>query len=150
MKSHPRHVLIVEDDEIDIKLIKNALCDLSCSLDLSVVHNGIEALNFLNKSENSNFEKEVDLLILDISMPLMNGQELLEIIGHEKKFNHVIKVVLSSSDNERDIWACYNLGANAYICKPDNPAAFKSSLNGLVNFWFDTARLPKRHANQVN
>lgn len=141
MRKRPR-ILLVEDDEVDIKLIEKAIRRLTWDVELSTVNNGEEALAFLRQIKPFGNAPDVDLIIVDINMPRMNGKEFLVALREDQNLEGRVVLVLSSSANENDVDDCYRMGANGYIIKPETPQAIQASLNSLCEFWFSVAHLP--------
>ena len=115
-------------------------------VNLSVVSNGKNALDFLNREgEFSKLkdEKLPDLILLDINMPLMNGQETLLQIKSNKKLSVIPVVIFSTSKYDSDIKVCYELGASSYLVKPASVSDFEKTLNSLLDYWLNYAQLPQ-------
>ncbi len=142
---NPIKILLVEDSEGDIFLIKDAINDAGIALSLDVARNGHEAVQLLNK-EGIYQEKETpDLILLDINMPVMNGHEFLDFIKGTDKFKHLPVIMLTTSSSKTDILKSYQKYSNAYIVKPDIASDFDMVVKGIENFWINTAKLPGNH-----
>src|SRR5215831_3407186 len=116
-------ILIAEDDENDVFLIKRALHQAQFENPLQVVRNGEEAIAYLKG--NTPFEDREKypmpaILLLDLKMPRKNGFEVLSWIRQHPEYNSVAVVVLTSSQESADINRAYALGANSYMVKPAN------------------------------
>lgn len=135
-------ILLVEDEEVDIRMIKRIIGKLDRPINLSVVNNGEQALRYLQKTDEYSNAADIDLILLDINMPKMNGKELLAGLRQDPKFSPIVIVMLTSSEDQLDINSCYQMGANAYICKPIAPVKLKHTLQALCEFWFTTVNLP--------
>src|SRR5690606_19889769 len=137
-----RKILLVEDEDIDVKLIKMVFRQMHLDVDLRVASDGEEALRILAEEHAEARKRGFDLVLLDINMPKMNGCELLDAVRKNPALKSIVIVMLSSSNDEKDINACYKLGANGYICKPHAPSEIRKAMESLCNFWFSVASLP--------
>ncbi|MGZ4954305.1 MAG: response regulator [Methylobacter sp.] len=113
-------IIIVEDDPGHSKLIEKNLRRGGLENPIKAFENGQLALDYLKGQ--SNFQdypiNQSTLLLLDINMPVMNGVELLHILKQDNKLREVPVIILTSTDDQREIDECYSLGCNLYIPKP--------------------------------
>jgi two-component system, chemotaxis family, response regulator Rcp1 len=138
-------VLLVEDNPGDVDLIRDALEDVAPHLEITVVGDGAEALAYLSHGSGSvgdHVRPIPDLVLLDLNVPKISGHEVLSEIRKTLDLRTLPIVVVTSSDATRDIVTSYNLGANSYVTKPGELAAFQSTVRALGNFWCNVARLP--------
>jgi len=140
MKKGEVKLMLVEDSEADIVLTKKAIEHGNFSIDLMVCRNGMEALAFLENEDNSFLLP--DLIILDVNMPGLNGFEVLKKIKEEDRLKHLIVLMFSTSDTNKDLLKAYRLGANSFIKKPIDFVEFKELIDVLLKFWFKYARIP--------
>lgn len=84
------------------------------------------------------------LVLLDLNLPGMNGMDLLEDLRRGERSPAVPIVILSTSNNPRDVAACYRLGAAGYLCKPLAMERYVEMLRGLLGYWLDAVTLPDR------
>lgn len=143
MNNSSIEVLLVEDDPEDVDLTQEALESSRVLIKLNVVNNGEEALAYLRqegKFQNVSFP---DLIWLDLNLPGMSGQEILQEIRRDRSIKHIPVVVLTTSDADEDILKSYQLGANCYVQKPVGIAEFQQMLSSIENFWFTVVKLPK-------
>jgi len=82
------------------------------------------------------------LVLLDLNLPGADGRELLTLMRSGENPSAIPVVVLSTSDNPRDIEACYRLGASGYVCKPMKLDLFAQRIRDLVAYWFGAVHLP--------
>lgn len=110
----------MEDDPGHSKLIEKNLRRGGLENPIKAFENGQLALDYLKGQ--SNFQdhpiNQSTLLLLDINMPVMNGVELLHILKQDNKLREVPVIILTSTDDQREIDECYSLGCNLYIPKP--------------------------------
>lgn len=135
-------ILMVEDNPADVILAQEALRDGKLSLNLQVACDGVEALEFLQRKGPFAGAPRPDLILLDLNLPRMTGQELLKEIRSRSEFGQIPVVVLTSSAAERDIVASYDLGASFYITKPVDFASFQEVVGMIDSFWFTIVRGP--------
>ena len=138
----PIEILLVEDNDGDILLTKRALQKSKISNNLHVVKDGTEALNFLKNKGKYKKAIRPDLILLDLNLPMKNGQEVLADIKHDDNLKRIPVVVLTTSSSDEDIRKSYSLHANCYITKPLDMDQFISVVNTIDDFWFSIVKLP--------
>jgi len=132
-----RSILLAEDSPQDIELTLEALKEHNLANRVVVVHDGVEVLEYLNR-RGAYCDREGDdpvVLLLDIKMPRMDGLEALRRIRSDPDFKTLPVVILTSSREEQDVVASYELGVNAYVVKPVEFAAFMEAVRNLGVFW---------------
>jgi CheY-like chemotaxis protein len=112
------HILLVEDNEADIFYATEVLEDTKIINKISVVRDGKEAIDFLNKTGKYSGVEYPDLVLLDINIPKKNGHKVLNYIKTSEKLKHITVVMLSTSSTQADIEQAYKNFANGYIIKP--------------------------------
>jgi two-component system response regulator len=131
-------ILLVEDNPKDVELTRMALQKANVSNGIKVVEDGVEALNFFfgedGKSGCANEECPI-VVLLDLKLPKVDGLEVLRRIRTEEKTKRIPVVVLTSSNEEKDIIASYNLGANSFVRKPVKFAEFAEAIRQLGLYW---------------
>lgn len=138
-------ILLLEDEPADAYLVKMALKESKIMANLHHVVDGREGLDFLKKVGKYPDAVRPDLIFLDLNMPRMNGAEFLMEIKKDPALNDIPVVVLTTSDVEKDVVRCYQLGAASYITKPVDMTQFISAIHQLGNYWFTLVRLPQSH-----
>lgn len=129
-------LLLVEDNDLDARLLTSALLKAFPKLQVERAFDGEAGLEALETMKP-------DMVVLDISMPGMDGVEVLESIRRNEKTSALPVIMCSNSDSSYDVLRCYQRHANAYLQKPDTHAAYEALANSLTRFWFDQAKLPQ-------
>lgn len=131
-------ILLVEDNEDDIVLTQEAFRDARLGNDLHIARDGVEALEYLH-ARGAYADRDPNdlphLMLVDLNMPRMGGLELMRRLRDDERTRYVPIVVLTSSDEERDIVDSYQLGANAYVRKPVAVEEFFDATRVLGMFW---------------
>lgn len=140
--SHPIRMLLVEDNPGDAELTRDALASSKIHIDLSVVVDGAEALDYLFHRGKHVDAAVPDLILLDLNLPKLNGRQVLEEVKNNEQLRAIPIVVLTSSDAPNDIAETYRLGANCYVTKPLDLSAFQSIVHQIEGFWFTVVKLP--------
>ena len=140
----PVEILLIEDNPGDIRLTQEALKDARMSNNLSVAEDGVEALAYLRGEGPYAGAPRPDLILLDLNLPRIDGREILEEIKADANLRRIPVVVLTTSSDEQDIAACYDLHANCYITKPVDLNQFLAILKSIQHFWFGIVQLPTR------
>ncbi len=138
----PVEILLVEDNPGDVRLTQLALSNQELVHHLSVVSNGVEALAFLQREGKYRQAPRPDIILLDLNLPLMDGREVLNRIKSDGDLKRIPVVILTTSDDERDILNSYDLHANCYIKKPVDINRFLKIVQAIEEFWFSIVRLP--------
>jgi two-component system, chemotaxis family, response regulator Rcp1 len=138
------HILLVDDNEGDILLTREALEEARIINKISIAYDGIEAISFL-KSLPSFDTSMPDLILLDINLPKMDGTEVLAIIKSDPDLKRIPVIMLTTSSSEKDILASYDNYANCYITKPVDLQRFMDVVRTIEDFWISIVKLPKTH-----
>jgi len=130
-------ILLVEDNPVDIELTLRAFKKNSIANAIKVVRDGEEAVNYIFSSgKNSNSKSKMPkLILLDLKLPKIGGIDVLSQIKGNPNTRMIPVVVLTSSQEERDIVEAYQLGANSYIVKPVDFEKFVSAVKDLGVYW---------------
>lgn len=136
-------VLIAEDNPDDVFLTQEAFKDAKLSINLSVVEDGQEALDFLRRRGPYADAPCPDLILLDLNMPKKDGREVLKEIKTNDKLRLIPVIVLTTSSAVEDINEAYQLYANCYITKPTDFNEFTEVVELIEDFWFSSVRLPR-------
>lgn len=135
-------ILLVEDNPGDIQLTRIALEDNKMSVNLSVVEDGVEALEFLRKKGKYADAPHPDLVLLDLNLPRKDGREVLAEMKADPILRRIPVVILTTSQAEEDVLKAYNLCANCYITKPVDFDQFVKIVRSIESFWFTIVKLP--------
>lgn len=137
-------ILLVEDNDQDVYLIKEALQDQGFINKIHRVPNGAKALSFLKKEKPYEEVEEPNLILMDINMPVMDGHEALKKIKTMDKFKHIPIIMLTTSSRKEDILKAYKGQSSSYIVKPDDIFELDAIAETLKNYWTNTVRLPNK------
>lgn len=139
---NPIRILLVEDNQGDVVLIKKAFSDAKISNQIFVCRDGQEGLEFLKKEGQFADAETPDLILLDINMPRLNGLELLEIIKKDAVLGHIPVVILTTSESEEDILKSYQLHVSSYVRKPVEFVEFLAAVQQIQEYWFSIVKYP--------
>lgn len=145
-----RIVLLVEDNADDEELTIRTLQKNHLKNKIVVVRDGVEALDYLfGTGEYSDRDLSVTpvLIMLDIKLPKLNGLEVLKKIKSDSRTSLIPVVMLTSSDEEKDLIESYQLGANSYVRKPVDFTEFQKSVRQLALYWVLLNESPINHGN---
>jgi two-component system, chemotaxis family, response regulator Rcp1 len=132
------HILLVEDNEGDIILTREALKEARIKNEIIVARDGEEALELLHTTSSL-----PDIILLDINLPKINGLEVLANIKNNDRLKSIPVIMLSTSSSERDITNSYHNHANCFITKPVDLNKFMELVKSIEDFWISIVKLPK-------
>ena len=142
----PAHaILLVEDNPADVEITRRALRESAAPVELIVVRDGQEALDYLLRQGSHAADvawRMPDLVLLDLNLPRLTGRDVLQRLRATEAFRSVPVVVLTTSKRPEDIRDLYAAGANTYIEKPQDFNQFVEVLRTVRQYWLDTALLP--------
>jgi len=138
----PFEILLVEDNEGDVEMTRRALRTAQPQCRLSVAGNGEQALDFLRHEGRPDSEARPALILLDISMPRMDGKTFLTAIKADDDFKAIPVVMFTSSESPKDVLDCYERQASAYVVKPFEGPRYAEAVREVVRFWGEVAQLP--------
>jgi CheY-like chemotaxis protein len=138
-------VLVADDDENDIKLLARAFHKAGIVTPLRVVHDGEEVIQYLHGDkpfgDRDSFPMP-SLLLLDLKMPRRDGFQVLEWVRRQAGLKRMLIVIMSSSDEPRDIERAYDLGANSFLRKPSDFTSLTKLTQKLHEYWLETNLCP--------
>jgi CheY-like chemotaxis protein len=138
-------VLVIEDSDEDYEALRRALGQSSVKMQLHRCLTGQSAIDYLENSilaENTPTIPMPALILLDLNLPGMNGHRVLQAIKQNPRLQHFPTVILTTSNNPKDVEACYRSGANGYVCKAMDWKEFKVSMQTFVRYWLEIIILP--------
>ncbi len=141
-KSRVAEILLVEDNDDDVFLTREAFEAASLRVNLHHVDNGEKCLQFLRKQGPYADAVSPDLILLDMHMPVMDGYEVLSEIVKDENLRHFPVVVLTTSYEAEDIRRMYGLRCSSYITKPVDFDSFVKAIGQLAGYWLTVVVIP--------
>jgi two-component system, response regulator len=136
-------ILLVEDDPNDVELIQLALDSYNFVNQIRIARDGEQALHYLlGRNGESPTEPLPRLVLLDLKLPKVNGIEVLEAIRSHDRTRNLVVVVMTSSAENHDLQACYDLGVNSYIVKPLDFQQFVEVSRQVGFYWMMLNQVP--------
>lgn len=123
-------ILLIEDDMIEVMKLNRAISSLQLPHKIIESNNGEDALLILKDKANI-----PDIILLDLNMPKINGIEFLSILKNDNALKYVPTIILTTSSNQRDLLACYEIGIAGYILKPLKYEEYVSKIEKLLGYW---------------
>jgi two-component system, chemotaxis family, response regulator Rcp1 len=142
MNEHPIEILLVEDSPSDTELTIEALREAKMRNNLSIVENGVEAMQFLRRQGQYAKAPRPDLILLDLNLPRKDGREVLVEIKADKDLATIPVVVMTASTAESDVLRAQELQADSYITKPLDFARFLGVVREIEDFYIFVVTLP--------
>jgi CheY-like chemotaxis protein len=133
--SKPLHVLMVEDDPGDVELSRLSLEQAKLRLSLSVVSDGVEAMEYLKT------KPKPDLILLDLQLPRMDGREVLRRVRADEALKRIPVVILTATDDDQVMLKACGLGANYYLTKPAGFEGLARIVAQAEDLWFTIVRV---------
>jgi CheY-like chemotaxis protein len=143
-EGRPIEVLLVEDDEGDVVMTREALDEGKVVNRLHVAPDGVAAIEFLRREGPHADAPRPDLILLDLNLPRRDGRQVLAEVKADEDLRRIPVVVLTTSEAEEDIVRSYDLHANAYITKPVDFERFVQVVQQIDEFFISVVRLPQR------
>ncbi len=131
----PIRALLVEDNREDAVLMKIAFDKLKRPFEMTLVHDGQAATDYLKNLEKAHVDHPFDIIFLDINIPLKSGLEVLAEIRLDPFFDEIPVIILTGSDLSEDIYGAYHSRANFYIQKPGNLDGFMEAMRHVEDIW---------------
>jgi len=144
-----RYILLVEDNPDDEELTLLSLRKNNLAHDIVVVRDGVEAIEFLFGNDQyapRDVSHVPTVILLDLKLPKLDGLGVLKRLRADERTRTLPVVVLTSSSQDADVIASYNLGANSYVRKPVEFGAFVEAVSSLGLYWVLLNRPPPLHA----
>ena len=131
MKITNTPILLVEDDQVDVKTVKRALKEIHVTNPVVNLENGEEALKYLHDPVS----KKPCIILLDLNMPIMNGIEFLQVAKRDDRLKRIPVVVLTTSDEQQDKVNSFDLGVAGYMEKPVDYRQFVEVMRTIDAYW---------------
>ncbi len=141
-KGRPIEILLVEDSPEEAQLTMDALQEGRVSNRIHWVEDGEEAMSFLRRERRFAAAPRPDLVLLDLRLPRMSGYEVLREIKEHPNFKRIPVVIMTSSDDEKDVIEAYDGHANCFITKPVDMDKFMEAVRSIEDFWLTIVHLP--------
>ena len=138
----PMEILLVEDSLADIELTLEGFSQAKFANQVDVARDGEEAVRYLRRTEGHRGAPRPDLIILDLNLPKLSGQEVLAELKAAPGLRRIPVAILTTSTAEADVMRSYDLGANCYLTKPVTVDEFMRVVQSIEGFWFGVVRLP--------
>ncbi len=136
-------ILLVEDNAGDVRLTREAFKEAQVLNNLTVVNDGVEALDYLRRDNDHATAPLPNLILLDLNLPKMDGRQLLATIKSDPALLRIPVVVLTTSGSQEDISRAYASHANCYIRKPVGLDQFVHVVRSIQSFWLSLVILPE-------
>jgi CheY-like chemotaxis protein len=139
-------LLVVEDSEADVELLREALADSEPAVELDVVRHGEDALAFLRREGDFSAAARPDLVVLDLNLPRMGGFEVLRALREDvdPRLRRLPVVVFTTSGTTTDVEKAYDLHASSFVTKPTAFEHYLETVQAFHEFWLRAATLPAR------
>jgi chemotaxis family two-component system response regulator Rcp1 len=145
----PSRMLLIEDNQADIDLVRETFATGSIPLSIDVATNGEDAIDFLNRRGVHAKARRPQLILLDLNLPGIDGRQVLAEIKANHQLRRIPVVVLSSSSARQDVVTSYESGASCYIAKPVDLASYRAMVREVEAFWFTLVSLPPLNGNHT-
>jgi two-component system response regulator len=142
--STAKNILLVEDNQSDVDLTRRALEKARILNELVVASDGVEALEYLEKGASQPSWEMPAMILLDLKLPKVSGIDVLRRIRENQCLRRLPVVILTSSKDEQDLAAGYDLGVNSYIRKPVDFNQFAHCIEQLGLYWLVLNESPPR------
>ncbi len=124
------NILLIEDDMIEIMKLNRASSSLQLNHKITEANNGEDALKLLEDKDSL-----PDIILLDLNMPKINGIEFLKILKADNRLKYIPTVILTTSNNQKDLLECYKIGIAGYVLKPLKYEDYVSKIEKLLSYW---------------
>lgn len=124
------NILLIEDDAIEVMKFNRVLSTMNSKHKIIEANNGEEALTILKLKEI-----RPDIIILDLNMPKINGIEFLGILKADEYLKYIPAIILTTSNNRKDVMECYRIGIAGYLLKPLKYDDYVDRIKKLIEYW---------------
>lgn len=123
-------ILLIEDDMIEIMKLNRTISTLKLEHKIIEANNGEDALEILEQKDNL-----PDIILLDLNMPKVNGIEFLNVLKKDDVLKYIPTIILTTSNNQKDLLECYKTGVAGYVIKPLKYEDYVSKIEKLLAYW---------------
>jgi len=123
-------ILLIEDDMIEVMKLNRTIATLELKHQIIEANNGEDALKILEDKNNL-----PDIILLDLNMPKLNGIEFLSILKNDDELRHIPTVILTTSNNQKDLKECFKIGVSGYVLKPLKYEDYMSKVSKILEYW---------------
>ncbi len=123
-------ILLIEDDTIEVMKFNRTISKLGYTHKIIEAKNGEEALDLLYKKD-----RLPDIILLDLNMPKLNGIEFLSALKQDNELRYIPTIILTTSNNRKDVLECYKIGIAGYIIKPLKFDDYVELIKRLLEYW---------------
>jgi CheY-like chemotaxis protein len=138
----PIEILLVEDTAVDAEWTITSLKDGRVKNRIHWVEDGEDAMAFLRREGDHAGAPRPDLILLDLNLRRMHGQEVLAEVKQDPELRRIPVVIMTTSDDEKEIYRAYDHHANCYVTKPLDMDKFMEAVRSIEDFWLSLVRLP--------
>ena len=124
------NILLIEDDMIEVMKLNRTISKLELPHKIVEANNGEEALKVLQ-----NKDELPDIILLDLNMPKLNGIEFLNILKNDEVLKYIPTIILTTSNNQKDLLECYRIGIAGYVLKPLKYEDYVSKIQLILSYW---------------
>ena len=126
----PLNILLIEDDMIEVMKLNRTISTLKLNHKIIEANNGDDALKILEKKDEL-----PDIILLDLNMPKISGIEFLSILKKDDVLRYLPTIILTTSNNQKDLLECYKLGIAGYVLKPLKYEDYVSKIEKVLAYW---------------
>lgn len=140
--NHHAQILLVEDNPGDARLVKEVVGESLGHAQVIVMPDGEAAMAYLRRTVTCWDLQPVELILLDLNLPKMDGRDVLAEIKSDPDLKYTPVIVLTSSDSAQDIRKIYELHGNCYVTKPGDLNQYMTAVRAILDFWLTVPKLP--------
>jgi CheY-like chemotaxis protein len=141
-ENRPIRILHVEDTEADADMTALALKEGNIPHMLHVVTDGAQAVDYLMRKPPYKEAARPDLILLDLDLPRLRGEEVLELIKNHESLRAIPIIIFSTYNTNKSKHNAYKLHANSYVVKPNDTKTFMEKVQAIAHYWSNVSELP--------
>jgi CheY-like chemotaxis protein len=143
----PLRILHIEDTQGDAQMTALAMKEGKIPHILHVVTDGVQAIDFLTRNHPFSDAERPDLILLDLDLPRLKGDQVLEFIKGDESLMEIPVIIFSSHDTSESKHHAYQLHANSYVVKPQDLETFMTKVQSIADYWCNTSEIPLARAS---